>query len=196
MESMSYQSKIEAWEYNPSDDDQRLPHKYPSNRPVPLEHIHDLGILTWKLDVNDWENNPFLNKIKEERGYKYWEVATLARGVMEDYETKVKGFFQEHMHSQEEIRLILDGGYWDIRDYDDNWIRFRVEKGDLIVLPPGMCHRFTLDVNDYIKALLIYTEVPARTQHERDDHSAARKSYVEKVLKNPLALHKKIAAAS
>lgn len=29
---------------------------------------------------------------------------------MTDYEEKVKGFFQEHMHSQEEIRLILDGG--------------------------------------------------------------------------------------
>ncbi|KAJ7528503.1 hypothetical protein O6H91_15G005900 [Diphasiastrum complanatum] len=195
MESVSSQSNIEAWEYNPSDEDQRLPHKYPSNRPVALRHIHELGVLTWKLDVNNWENNSVLNKIKEDRGYNYSEVATVAREVMEDFESKVQDYFQEHMHSQEEIRLILDGaGFWDIRDYDDSWIRFRVERGDLVVLPPGMCHRFTLDVNDYIKALLLYTELPSRTQHERDEDSAARKLYVEKVL-NPLAIHNKITAS-
>ncbi|EFJ05647.1 hypothetical protein SELMODRAFT_6160, partial [Selaginella moellendorffii] len=143
---------IEAWEYNPSDEDQRLPHKYSPNRPVPLEHVHGLGVLTWKLDVTDWNNSPMLEKIKKERGYKYAETKIVSPEAMEDYEQKIKMFFEEHMHSQEEIRLILDGeGYWDIRDYDDKWIRFRVRKGDLIVLPPGMFHRFTLDVTNYIE---------------------------------------------
>ncbi|KAG0578258.1 hypothetical protein KC19_4G009800 [Ceratodon purpureus] len=58
----------------------------------------------------------------------------------------------EHLHDHEEIRFILDGvGYEDVRDFDGSWIRIEIKKGDLIVLPPGMYHRFTLDEDQYLK---------------------------------------------
>lgn len=38
-----------------------------------------------------------------------------------------------------------------MRDFDGQWIRIEIKKGDLIVLPPGMYHRFTLDENQYLK---------------------------------------------
>lgn len=182
---MASVQKLEAWEYNPTEEDQRLDHKYSPNRPVSSDILEDLGVLSWKVNVENYECNTALEKIKVARGYKYCETATVAPGKMEDYEAKIKQFFNEHLHPYDESRLILEGGgYWDVRDSNGEWIRFHVEKGDLIVLPPGMYHRFTLDTNDYIKALLLYTENPMRIDVMRPegDDLQVRKDYLKNIV--------------
>lgn len=140
---------VSAWYMDESDTDQRLDHQRDPPQPVDLEQLQKLtGVLYWHIDVQDVENDALLAQVRADRGYSYMDEITCSPEKMENYEEKLRSFFREHLHSDEEIRLVLEGsGFFDIRDLADKWIRIRVEEGDLIVLPAGSYHRFTLDVN-------------------------------------------------
>ena len=104
--------------------------------------LSDLGVLYYHCpDISS------VDRVQSERLYKHRDEITVSPEKMGDiYESKVKMFFDEHLHEDEEIRYILDGeGFFDVRNDIDDWIRIRLVKGDLIILPAGIYHRFTTD---------------------------------------------------
>jgi 1,2-dihydroxy-3-keto-5-methylthiopentene dioxygenase len=94
-----------------SDADQRAPHQLVPNQPVTPEHLVKLGVLSWALDMSvPVEENAQLAAIRKERNYSYMDIITISPEKLENYEGKLKIFFKEHLHTDEEIRLILVRG--------------------------------------------------------------------------------------
>ncbi|KAK4355562.1 hypothetical protein RND71_024533 [Anisodus tanguticus] len=168
-----------------------------------LEQLAEFGVLYWKLNPKDYENDEELRKIRETRGYSYMlsglrqiilgdislghsallpDLLDLCPEKVDNYEQKFKNFDREHIHADEEIRYCLEGsGYFEVRDKDDRWMK----AGDMIVLPAGIYHRFTFDTVNYVK--------PVWTPYNRpqEDHPA-RREYIKSVAERvgvPLAAH-------
>jgi len=174
---------ISAW-YMDSDDsvDQREPRQRSPEAPVGLDKIAALGVLHWSGITG--EDDPLLEKIKKDRGYSYADIVHVCPEKLPGYEEKIKSFFTEHIHYDEEIRYCMEGnGYFDVRDEEDQWIRIRLEGGDMIILPEGSYHRFTCDNKDYIKAMRLFVGEPVWTPYNRDaineESDSSRLKYVE-----------------
>ncbi|KAG9013320.1 1,2-dihydroxy-3-keto-5-methylthiopentene dioxygenase [Tulasnella sp. JGI-2019a] len=150
--------RMRAYHFDNEPTDQRLPHECNPPEPVDLSVLEKIGVLHWRIPVDD-DYQSKIDQVATERGYKNRDVINVSRaGLGDAYETKIKGFFEEHMHEDEEIRYILSGsGYFDVRETpDDRWIRIACVPGDLLVLPAGIYHRFTLDTNDATQALRLF----------------------------------------
>lgn len=157
-----------------------------------------LGVFSYKLDADRYEEEGKLAILCQQRNYAHRSEITCSPKTLQNYDEMLGKFFTEHYHDFEEIRFILDGsGFFDVRDSDDVWIRIVVKKGDLIVLPAGIYHRFTLDDGKYLKAMRLFVATqkePIWTPINRSiesDHAEVRKDYVTMQLKNEVSLLKK-----
>ncbi|TGO92504.1 hypothetical protein BPOR_0002g00510 [Botrytis porri] len=185
---------MRAYWFDNKEGDQRELHD--SGRDVNPEYLEELGVLYYRFaDEKD------VDKLASDRSYKNRDVITVSPEKMGDiYEEKVKSFFNEHLHEDEEIRYIRDGaGFFDVRSEGDEWVRIRLEKDDLImrwnrvgigadfggqILPAGIYHRFTTDENNYIQAMRLFKEEPKWTPLNRGpevDANPYRKEYLQTV---------------
>ncbi|ELU01980.1 hypothetical protein CAPTEDRAFT_92469 [Capitella teleta] len=139
--------------------------------------------LLTQLDACDWRKEGKLVEIMANRGYSAQDCIELSKDKTESFEEKMTVLFTEHLHIDEELRFVIDGtGYFDVRDRDERWIRIETTKGDLIVIPAGIYHRFALDKNDYIKVIRCFSEEPLWKAYNRSDPATekmdARQKYI------------------
>ncbi|KAK3758656.1 hypothetical protein RRG08_053829, partial [Elysia crispata] len=112
------------------------------------------------FDADTADSNEDYQKLKELRGYKNEDCVALTRQSFPNFDEKTESFYKEHMHTNDEVRFICDGsGYFDVKCVgSDKWIRIETVKNDLLIVPRGIYHRFTLDTNEYIKVRRLSTE--------------------------------------
>jgi 1,2-dihydroxy-3-keto-5-methylthiopentene dioxygenase len=181
-------SRMKAWFYDESSPlDPREDHQFSPNQPVSEQVLESLGVFYQTFDVTSDDFISRVDQLCKEKDYKNRDEITISKEKLPNYEEKLKSFFTEHLHDDEEVRLILDGsGFFDVRDAMDRWIRIHCVQGDLIVLPAGIYHRFILDTKNYIKAMRIFKEDPKWTPINRSEEAEKnlnRLGYLEMVCK-------------
>ncbi|GMT36134.1 hypothetical protein PFISCL1PPCAC_27431 [Pristionchus fissidentatus] len=156
-----------------------------SDEIITVKDLEDTGCLAYKVDMSvDWEKA--VEKYSEDVGMRNRDIVRINPVTMPGYTEKLAIFFEEHLHTDPEVRFIMEGaGYFDIRDVKDRWIRIPVAKGDLLFLPAGIYHRFTTDETDSIVAMRFFKDAPCWEAHNRKkeetESMVERKDYVERI---------------
>jgi 1,2-dihydroxy-3-keto-5-methylthiopentene dioxygenase len=108
-----------------------------------------------------------LDVLKAERGYVEQDVVALSPATPNLKELCDK-FKDEHLHDEDEVRFVLEGeGVFDIRAGDDRWMRVKVERGDLIVVPEKRYHRFVLTDAQTIRCVRLFKDKTGWVPHYR-----------------------------
>ncbi|KAF7632102.1 1,2-dihydroxy-3-keto-5-methylthiopentene dioxygenase [Meloidogyne graminicola] len=157
------------------------------NNPIYLniKELNKIGVEYFYISTN--KMNLELDKISIERGYNYKDEIIVSRDkLLQNYEACVKRFFEEHLHLDDEIRYVIDGyGYFDVRNKEEKWIRIFCEPGDLLILPAGIFHRFTVTKDDYIHVIRLFKGEPVWTAFNRTDKQVEnmeiRKTYLSQI---------------
>lgn len=175
---------VQVYYHDGNDTPDNFTDAHDSGEPVSLEELEKIGVIYREIKTTDE-----LNKIAAERDYKNRDEVTLNLDSfgndLEAFNNKMKQFYKEHYHEDEEIRYIVEGeGYFDVRNKHDRWIRTKLVKNDLLILPAGIYHRFTLTSDKReVKAVRLFKDEPKWEAINRDTGrlSEARTEYVRAI---------------
>lgn len=124
--------------------------------PITAQQLQSQGILLQTLALNTHAFDIPLAGIKAQHGYIHHDEVELFQDTpnLDDILAQYK---REHSHEEDEVRFILGGeGVFDMRDDDDRWMRVSVTRGDLIIIPAGVHHRFFLRDGGHIHAIRLF----------------------------------------
>jgi 1,2-dihydroxy-3-keto-5-methylthiopentene dioxygenase len=99
---------------------------------------------------------PELKNLRDSAGYIKVDVIALS-GKIADLETKLDVFRKEHLHTEDEVRFILDGrGIFFIHPEKESVFEIEVHAGDFISVPAYTWHWFDLCEERRIKAIRLF----------------------------------------
>ncbi|RCN36487.1 ARD/ARD' family protein [Ancylostoma caninum] len=78
---------------------------------------------------------------------------------------QLEEYYEPTTKDQDVVSLIMDGScYYDVEPEEDEWIRIHLERGDLIVIPKGVSHRFTVTPQNYVQMQRFFPKKPDDVQ--------------------------------
>ena len=87
--------------------------------------------IPWEPNATISSVDPVLAALRDERDFSYADIITVTG--------QVDSFWTEHFHEFDTIRYIINGtGYFDLRDANNEWVRFSVKAGDFFLWPGGI----------------------------------------------------------
>ncbi|KPL61332.1 1,2-dihydroxy-3-keto-5-methylthiopentene dioxygenase [Rossellomorea vietnamensis] len=102
---------------------------------------------TFKEEIED---------ISARRGYQARDVISLSDSTP-NLEELLKNFQQEHHHTDDEVRFIVNGhGVFVIQGRDGDFFEVHLNPGDLISVPENIRHYFTLSDDKKVVAVRIF----------------------------------------
>ena len=114
------------------------------------------GVQSWSVPSEGPVRAELIGAVKRERGYVDEDVVTLDHDTP-DLDAICAKFDEEHFHTEDEVRLVLEGeGIFDVRDDADRWMRIEVTQGDMIVIPARTYHRFLLTGLKKIRCMRLF----------------------------------------
>ena len=121
------------------------------------EDIEDHGIYYRATDPAKWEET--VGDLLHNAGYIESDVVLITPATPNLDQLLLK-FQEEHRHTDDEIRLIIEGEcYFEVRDArngTNGWFRVEVLPGDLLIVPAGRWHRFGLGPSRRVKAARLF----------------------------------------
>ncbi|OAX37929.1 Acireductone dioxygenase [Rhizopogon vinicolor AM-OR11-026] len=166
---------MRAYYFDNLEGDQRLPHD--SGVEVSDDILRSIGVLHRHIPIDaEGKYEQEVAAVAKERDYKDQDIISISKeGLGDAYEPMLNAFYNEHMHEEEEIRYLLEGcAFFDVREHSsERWIRCHTGVGDLLVMPPGIYHRFTLDMGNQLKAMRFFKNEPKWVAYNRGQETDA-----------------------
>ncbi|MGG3572321.1 cupin domain-containing protein [Bacillus gobiensis] len=146
------------------------------NQEEVIEFLQEQGVIYEEWDIkklparlqdkfllDEDEKQEIINAFEEEikdisarRGYEAWDVISLAEHTP-NLEELLKNFQREHHHTDDEVRFIVSGhGVFVIQGKNGQFFEVHLNPGDLISVPVGVRHYFTLAEDRKVVAIRIF----------------------------------------
>lgn len=102
-----------------------------------------------------------IEQLKDIGGYASADIIHFAPDLPPppDLNAKLSNYNQEHLHDEDEVRFVIEGGGVYFVNAGKNPVcSIEIETGDFIRLPCGIRHWFKLDNNQRIRALTLFQD--------------------------------------
>jgi 1,2-dihydroxy-3-keto-5-methylthiopentene dioxygenase len=124
--------------------------------PISSDDLAKQGVQSWSVPSEEAVRATVIDGVKRDHGYVDEDVVALDQDTP-NLDTICAKFDKEHFHTEDEVRLVLEGeGIFDVRDDADHWIRIEVAQGDMIVIPARKYHRFLLTDLKRIRCMRLF----------------------------------------